>query len=563
MALTPQEQEQLNHLEQMGAADLTVAGLSPEDAHKLAELNAMAPPDPLPAYAPMESLRNVIHSMGQGATFGHLPQVEGAVRSRSTSGPEYEAAKAGVRKDLDAARRKNPALNFLGETAGGAAVLPAAEFATGLKTVGAVRSALISALMGGAQNPGGDIDAPGASKKRLYNAIFGAGVGGGMGYLQTNAATKAERMALAALKPTPRDILLARQAGNQESTGRTLLGENQVFNENPNIIENLRNGIRDLLDHKNVVPGDPTTWEKIKSRVIGDTGIFKPDQGLIRNIPRSKEKLQMRVRDAIDDAGAAKAAVIDELDSNSGRAGYIDIYDIQNKFLDATQINPNLSGFENRLSAAQAYISKVARNSPLGNKLTLRDADRLKTAVGKDVDWNRINSLKSDPQKTVFDETLYHLLNDAVDGKAVTLARNPQFGNPGVATQLAGSKLQYGNLKTSERILEKNIAKEEAGRQVSGGDAAATLVGGLTGLMSGSAPASALAIAAATGAGNHIARKYGAQIAAKQLDNVSRLLNSGLYSTMLGTPEAMRGAYERKRVYGPHNTWSALKTTRE
>lgn len=478
----------------------------------------------LPKYDPMQSLGDALHGVGQGATFGHLPQVAGAASVLSGTN-SYDAGKLKMRAEIDAARARNPSLVFGGEVAGSAAV-PGKLLGEG---AGLVRGALTGAGTAALQNPGNDLDWQNL-KDRLKNMIPGALLGGTMGKLADSGAGMAERRAFKALGPAKRDVELARQKGTLQSTGRELL-----------------------------------------------------DTGVIGNIPPSRDTMLKRVEAQKGKAGAAKSAVIDELEQleqeyiakfghhpkeaaqtpglvptgglpgdvvavsanpavpSSGARGGVDLDAIRGHLKQELALNPNLPEAAKREKHVQEFTDNIAQGKKM---LPVKEADQLKTDTGKHVNWMRKNSMAVEPERQEFHKELYRALNQSVDDAASVLAE--QF-NPELLPKLDKAKKTYGAMATSEGILDKRIAGDTANRIISPTDYGMGMAAGLGGSAHGGAIEGAAAAAAATGI-NHFLRKYGNQISAKQLDNLSKALNkSGFFNSVVGAGAGALGAAERRR----------------
>jgi hypothetical protein len=463
---------------------------------------------PLPVYAPMQALEDTARAAGQGLTLGHLPQVQAALESGHVSGPEYEAAKTASRAALAQAHRRNPQLTFAGEALSSALPLPGAAMATGAKVGGAVRSALVNAILGAAQNPGGDIDEPGALKKRLWGAGIGGTVGALLGKLQTASGPAAEREAFRALGPTKRDVVTARRKGNINSIGRTLL-----------------------------------------------------DEGVIGNVPRSKETLYQRALEAADDLGSQKSEVINILDEEAGPMGFLGKEDIGNTVKNSVALNEQHPLAAARAERAERFASGIARNSPDGPFISLREADKLKTDTGKMINWKKPPVDFTEKEK--LNAALYHALNEGVDAKADFIVDKTVLANPYLKGELQRTKIGYGNVDTSKRILNDRIAAEEARRAISPSDYGVGLSGIMASLVGGAEAGPAVAIGVGLGITNKLSRMYGRQLTAKQLDNISRVLNySPIYEGMMSAPEGIYGTYNRSQ--SPQmSSWGLLRTTKE
>jgi hypothetical protein len=511
VALSAAERAELDHLNSIAGQPVAVGGLTAEERAELDSLNAIASPSaPLGQYSQMQSLSDALRAGAQGLTFGHLPQVQGAIESGHLSGPKYEEAKKGVRKDLAAGYERNAPLSAVGQLVGSAAPLVATSALGAPMAAGALRSAILAALQGGLQNPGGDVDEPGALKKRGYQAAASGALAGLLGKLQTWSGPAAERQAFDALGPSKRDIMLARQKGNLQNIGRTVL-----------------------------------------------------DEGVIDNIPVSKEVLYERAGDAADLAGSRKSDIIKDLGARSGPAGMINLDDIKSRLKALLQINANHPEAAARAQRAEQFADGIGGGSAANGKLSFVDADNLRIDTGKFIGWQKINPNTINPESQIFNKGLYRVLTDVVDETGLSITGPGGLNLPALKTELDATKKAYGNLSDAKRILDNRVAREEAGRVISPSDYGVGLAAGIGSAAAGVTPGMAVARGFALGAINKTLRTYGGQFTAKQLDNMSRVLNySPLYNSLTGVPAGIYGTYNRSNAPSM-SAWGLLKSTRE
>lgn len=464
----------------------------------------------LTKYDPMQSLSDAMRGVGQGITFGHLPQVVGAAKSLSVSGPKYEVAKQQERAALSAAQERNPALVFGGELVGGAAVPGIGMGKVASTGMGALKGAGIGALTSAAQNPGGDVTWD-SLDTRLKNALLGATMGGALGGVAGAAAPAAERRAFKALGPGKRDVLLTQQRGDMQGLGRSLL-----------------------------------------------------DEGIISNIPSSREGMLERISAAKEKAGASKGAIIDELSTleeqfknkfgqepgivpsgvigpSQDVSGGIDLGAIRESLRGQAYPNPNISDAPQRIAKIEELIQNVGQGK---KSIPLKEADVYKTAVGKEINYSRLNPMANAPDREAFDRSLYSALNKGVDDAAEVLAKTYK---PELSGELEKSKKLYSKMAAAEGILSKKVSGDIANRIISPssyGSGGAVLAGSLA--KGGAAGPAAAAGAAAAGV-NQFLLQYGNQLSAKQLDNLSRLLKAkGVFSSAAGAGASATGAIERR-----------------
>lgn len=498
-------------------------GFMPEDHDDL----GFVPEPTKPAeYSQMQSLEDMLRGLGQGATFGHLPQVTGALSSGAVSGPEYEAAKLKSRAALNEARKRNAPLVFGGELAGGIAV----PLGTLSGEAGALRSALTGAGVAAAQNPGGDIDTANL-KLRALNALIGGTVGGAAGALSSNAGTMAEQRAFKALGPSKRDVKIARQRGNLESTGRSLL-DDAIIGKRPVS----RDTLLDRVEAAKQAAG------QTKGNIIDE--LSQLEQQYIAKFghhPKQSPGLVPTGR-----AGEVMPSYPNPVVAAPGAHGGIDLDAIRESVKKELSLNPNLPKAPSRGKHLEEFTAGIAQGK---KSLPVKEADKLKTDTGVYVNWMRQNSMGTEPESQAFHKELYNALNKGVDDAAEVLAREYK---PELLEGLSKSKKTYGNMSTAEQVLDNRISGDFANRMVSPSDyGVGAAVAGSNHARGNNVAKSAMLGATAAGI-NQFLRTYGNQLSAKQLDNLSRLLQNNKFNfafkaaTTLA-PGASIGAKERRR----------------
>lgn len=520
------------------------------------------PSAPLPKYAPMQALEDTVRAVGQGVTMGHLPQIQGAIESGAVSGPEYEAAKAGVRTKLAEGSRRNPPLAFAGEMAGsvgagaaggaaatmallrGISLLPAAQRAPYIAAImygKTLPKAAIEfapgAVAGLAQNPGGDIDEPGAMRRRAANAAGGGLLSTLLGGVRSWSGGAAERQASIVAGLPKSEIKMGYKAGKPATIGRTMLDE----------------------------------------EIIG------------KLIPRSKETLYRRADEAANRAGADKQEVIDIIEQElrdppivrapspqpgspdfsvgsipveTPPADIIDTRIIEKKIRDALKFNPShprSEGLENNLDN---FLANLHRNLPGQPYTSIGAADKLKVYTGGRINWKKPRVDFSPEEK--MDAALYSSLNDTIDETVDFVTTKSGIANPFLAGKLQNAKKRYGSLDTARKSLLDRIAADEA-RKSNLMPVVGPMEYGFGGLgfagamMNQSSTPETIAATLGSMIAARGARKYGRQVLARQLDNTSRALNYvPIYEAMTALPPSGLGAYDRSQ-----SPWMNLRTTKE
>jgi len=425
---------------------------------------------PLPKYDPMGGLESALAGMGQAPTLGYAPEIAGKVL-----GPK---AKSSYNKALES----NPALSFVGEMAGGAAL------GTGLgKIVPATRAAqgLLGGAIGAAQNIPEQDSNYDAIIERLKNAGTGLAFGTAFGGGKERMKNSAEEAAFKALGPNKKAAKDALARGNVNSIGRTLL-----------------------------------------------------DEGVIGNIPRSQDTMLERAQSAREIVGAKKGQLINQIQAASenfanqeaqklmdaipldpkripqaGKVEYgLDVQKIKDAIRKDLNISSDLDGGD-----INEQIDKLLEKFSKGKKfIGIKEADKLKTEAGTLVKkW--YSGQASEPIKQQYFKSLYSKLNDGIDETAEFLAK--KFNMP-IGKELGESKKAYGNLATSEKILEDKIAGNAANRMVSLSDYGMIIGGAGVGASRGSDYKDSAMTGAAVGLIHNFLRRYGRQIQAKQLNNL-------------------------------------------
>ncbi len=420
------------------------------------------------------------------ATGGYLPEIQGAIASRSLfSGPEYEKQKRLAQLELKRGQISSPGAAAIGGVVGAVAsplnLLPLA----GARTAGRLGAVAGSALQGAAINPG-DVE------NQLRARLEQAGVGGALGLagegvsaLAPKLKRSAERAAVSGIRPFKAAVKDLTKSGQIEKTGRVLL-----------------------------------------------------DEGIIGNIPRGGEKLLERVEKGLETVGAKKGAMIDALDAKlsefaagssavpygtkgkSASSQGVNLDKLRADILDSLRLDSAIPG-------SQAYNDKLALKvqeiSPNKKTLSLKEADKLKTQIGALVKrWYPNNAPKTDLSNEEFYRSLYSALNKGVDDGAELIAK--QY-NPHALDELRDLKNRYGGLKSAEKILTEREIADFANRMVSPSDYGVGATGAVIGATQGGLGGAALAATAGAGINNFL-RKFGNQITSKQLDNLSKIMAS-------------------------------------
>jgi len=469
----------------------------------------------------LDAGKAALRSAGDAALFGYSPQINAAIepvvsamfggdvadaklraQGFKVENPDYTQRRDAFSSDLAKMAEESPIASTLGGIAGAVAI-PGAATTKGIAKLApslvkaaqtsAKARAGLAALGGGvgglAINPGdaeGELD-PLQIEERLKSAGFGTLAGLGGSYIaeklpKVTAALKkfSKERAVKALEPMKRDLeaLAKARGGSTDRVGETLL----------------------------------------KEKVIG-------------NMPVSREELLRRVSEKTEQSGANIGSLVESMGKLPGAESAVSRSQVASNLRDRL-LTPlkGIVGTEDQVAKLDDLITRF--ESQGDEALSLLDAEKLKRVYQDLVKYDRkINAAQPVVEK--FQEGLARQLRGQVEESGEVLAK--KANNPGLASAFKAEKERFADLKSSEGILEKAQINEQARRFISPSDygvgaagavAQAAAGGGLGGMATG----------AAFGGVNKLARQYGSQIAAKQSDNLARVL---------GKSESLRKAYQQ------------------
>lgn len=528
--------------------ELQAQGAQPSDEltfEELQKMGAIPAPEPqaamdMPSDAEVASLKDaVLRSGADSVLFGHLPQVQAGVESMG--GADFDARQKEIADLLQSDQQRFPISTGLAGLAGGLATGGAlGKVGAGLmgaaKPVATARdmasqTALSSMIFGALQNPG-DVDDP--LSARLDAATTSAAMGYGAGGLFGKVLSKAGRQSIKdaagergfkALGPYSREARKAYSKGRVSEIGQAAL-----------------------------------------------------DEGVIGNIPRGYDTLAKRAETAKHTVGKQKQAVVDEIEdlqkrlaaqfSNEGnlpikaanaqakqviaRAG-VDRRAIAEALETDLMIPDDIPGAE-RVNRSMRKLIEEFKNHP-NPVMPIKDADGLKMFLGDKknglINWDRLPGADI-PLQEKFYRSLYAKLNQGVDDAAQAVAgQADEVLGGNIKMRLQSTKKRYGAVADAERIASRREGQEIANRLVSPSDYFSGVSGAVGSMVAGVDPMTSAAIGAAAGGANKIARRYGNQVAAKQLDNLRRILDKfnagpGTSAAIGGVSASARGQKDRK-----------------
>lgn len=353
----------------------------------------------------------------------------------------------------------------------------------------AIQSGVIGGVEGALTNPGEGEGLQVAD--RAKNAALSAGLsfllGGAAGKLAGGAKGAAEKQAFKALGPYAREARQAFAKGKVNEIGRELL-----------------------------------------------------DEGVISNMPKTYGKLAETLEDAASKKGASLGKIVDQLDefakgNNQRAVAAKDIGErLKAKLIKDTSL-PGV-GSENEMHAGliDEFVAKT------GN-LSLKGAEELKRKIGDLIKWDRLPGADIPPKETFY-RAVYRELAETAEKGAEQVDK---LASGASSTRFKDAKSAFGNLKEAANIVAKRDAKEFANRLISPSDYITGGLGAAAGFGSGEGIEDRLkraTIGASLGLGNKALRTFGPQVAAKQLDTLSKGLSSSVVNPLIGSAVSQAAA---------------------
>jgi hypothetical protein len=246
------------------------------------------------------------------------------------------------------------------------------------------------------------------------------------------------------------------------------------------------------------------------------------DEGIVNGVPKSYETLAKETGAAAEQHGGELGKIITELDKAGPAVSRSSVADETAKVL---QLDPGIPGNIEKNAEANVFAQKfkdLGGELP-GADLTISEAEKLKRAVGKQVNWERPYGADI-PEAEKPLRALYSSLKRGSESAADTAADT--VGGT-TKTQFKEAKRIYGLLADANRIANGRAGKEIANRLISPSDYMSGAAGMIAGAGTGHDVASSLgngAIGITLGAINKFGRTYGNQMLAPALDNTGNLL---------------------------------------
>lgn len=474
-----------------------------------------------------------LESFGNMATMGYLPQIQAGVEKmlpdpnrklktemeaqgfKSDEKPRtYVMMRDANIERMKRAEEKYPKTTMAAGLAGGimsgpliAGALPSLGAAKGVGLLSRLgRGAAGGAVQGAAMNPGdieGEIN-PVQLEARAHGGLIGAGIGAagqavgevaGKGISKLQAAPEelkesAYQRAFKALGPYQKDVL--RNQDKMTGIGKTLID-------------------------KKIVGAMPKSYQKLSEQAntaLTETG-EKFDQYLNKIADAAEGYMQGKNMPSVPGSKVP-----------SMQAG-VNKKSIAESLREEMHDQSGLPGASSRNQYYENLVKEFESGDPF---LSIRGAQKMKEAAGKQINWKRIPG--SDvPDSEKFYRSLYGKLRqgveDAAEGMADVLGKDAK-------KDFIKIKQEYGALKEASKIANERSGREFANRYLSMSDyqagQGAAAVGALAAIARGGS-ASRIIIDAALGkligaVANKGARRYGNQLAAHTALKTAKVLES-------------------------------------
>lgn len=470
-------------------------------------LHAAGITDKYPAY------ESAGYGAAQGLTLGYLPQLMAAAKTRSVSNSDYIAERDRQIADLAAMKAEDPASFTVGEL-GGSLALPIGVFgkaAKGATTLGrlAMQGGAAGILQGALQNPG---DHPGQLSgaqfdDRANSAAMGA-LYGGAGGATIPVIVRGIQKGAQALRSKAGDLAF-KAAGPYARDARKAYAKDQISSIG-----------QEMLD-QDIIGNIPRGYETLEKRAASSAEKKGAEKGaIIKQLGEFEKKLAQEA-DAADGQLVPRGT---PLSTKSGSKVGVSREAIANELEKDLLVPTNLPGAGKINAEFQTFIDDFRKGGK--ELIPLEEADQMKIFLGqrknKLINYDRLPG--SDiPNSEHFYRSLSAKLNQGVDDAASTLAE--KF-SPEIALRLAAAKKGYGAAKTVQSMASQREAREFANRLISPSDYGTGSAAGLASMVMHGNPVEAALAGIVAGGANKLARKYGNQLSAKQLDNLSKALAS-------------------------------------
>lgn len=491
-----------------------------------------APEDAAPKTARLgERGQAALESFGNVATLGYLPQIQAGIEGLipdpgAAEKAEMEAQGFRIqekpqdyvtRRDINIRRQKGQAEEFPVESIGGGllgAVATAPLAARAIPTAGKLGTGLLARLgeaglsgaaTGAAINPG-DIEGE-INLIQPEARLKGAGVGGILGVAGQGIAEGASSLAKG-LQAAP------------ESLKKTA-GEKAFKAVGPYQKDVLRNQQR-----------------------IEDIGKTLLEKKVVKTLPASYNKLAQRANQALEETGQQFDDMLNKIADASekyikkdatlpmvpGSQAPIHVTGVRRRSV-ARSIRDELfdkSGLPGSSQRNEFFDKLISEFEDVGGVLSIKDAQKMKEAAGKQINWKRLPSADM-PDAEKFYRSLYSKLRQGVEDAAEALS---DVLGKDAKDKFIKVKQEYGALKEAAKIANERSGREFANRYLSLSDYQSGQMGGAVGALSAIARGeSATKVVLDTVIGNMIGaftnkgfRRFGNQVSAQTALKTANLL---------------------------------------
>ncbi len=261
------------------------------------------------------------------------------------------------------------------------------------------------------------------------------------------------------------------------------------------------------------------------------------DTGVVRGIPTTNSGIANRVNTALEESGETFGKFIDDIaahadDLNKSRGSSQNLPmvaqpkigisrkaiadHLEQELIDAHQGIPTL---EDQAAKMQKLITRFREGGD--EFVSIKDAQRLKTAIGKKINWKRLPN-EDIPDDEVFNRAIYYSFNKGVED-AADVASQSLGGD--FARKFKDIKQQYANLKQAATIANRSSVGEYTNRFISPSDYG-------VGLFSTFASAGNPVVAVGASLLNKGARTFGNQIVSNAANLGSKAIPENLTRTL-------------------------------
>lgn len=502
--------------------------LTPQQEQELAELEEL---DKLEqefgSSAKQSQAMTALEHGAKGLTAGYLPQLQAGAEQimfpvmNVLTGQDVPSDSYVEARDLNVARQEAQAKEFpataMGaQIAGGlaqGAVMPAGALAKGAGALTAAGKGLLSgAAIGALQNPGettGEV-----SPLQLKERATGALIGGGIGALTGGAAGLIGKSGAAAANKAA-DLESAAKEKAFKSFG-PFKRQVQEAAARPGGIEEMG----EVAMRRGLLKGNPKTYEELADAAAKEKEVA--GKALGEMIDQIDDAVKVMGQVPPGSSPLAPTLLTEKVGQYATRAG-VDRSSIGSALREELKGAPGVPGTSGRSELFNELISEFEQTG--GRLIGLKDSQKLKEAVGKEINWKRLPG-QDIPDKEMFYRALYSKLKTGIEDSAD--AASELLGEK-ARDQFIRAKKDYGALSMLEKTASNRAMGDFANRVASMSDyqsgQAGAVIGAMADVASGGNPVAGAAKGAAISAvSNQIARRFGPQMQAKTYQGMADFL---------------------------------------